>query len=332
MRKRWLTGAAITLLVAGGLVVGCSSDDVDADPIDDGAGGTGGVDTPDASTEEPDAADDEPDAADPDANDDDPFDPGSEECGTATCEGVGSEQFSVAGCCVDADTEACGLMVPGFVFGGDDDICMERDQPGNLDPSCGELPLDLPPPLTASLPGCCLPAGTCGFSTEGSLVAQLGVNLGCVDPAEAGLEVEPKSCIPGEPGDPPEEPKEPASEACGTITCEGAGEGDFIVDGCCADEDEEACGLLFTKELTGGDNDACITKSDEGKLDGDCDSHSFHGHNLAGCCLPDDTCGFSTEGTDLEGLGVDIGCVSAEALSVELADGPKACTFDEDEG
>lgn len=196
------------MLIAGGLwTVGCSSDDADPDPQDQGTGGTGG-EAPDAGDDaEPDADDKdaEPDAddkdAEPDAEDEEPA---SAECGTVTCEGVlrqlGQVTLTVDGCCADEATEACGLIVPEPIGNGS---CVALNQPGDLDTACEEY--DLPGKSQLSflpkLPGCCTPTGTCGYSTEGTSLETLGISLGCVNPEDVGVELPdgPVSC--GDPGD-----------------------------------------------------------------------------------------------------------------------------------
>ena len=79
----------------------------------------------------------------------------------------------IESCC---DGDKCGLDIAG-------QGCLERDQPGEIDPDCPDVdlsaifpaPFPLPP-----LPGCCRPDGTCGGFED-------TVGFGCfqLDPANA---------------------------------------------------------------------------------------------------------------------------------------------------
>jgi len=123
------------------------------------------------------------------------------ECGGLVCEPVilTDAYPPIEACCTSNDQ--CGLDGSQFedygaVFA---EQCQPRNQPGDVDDECpASTPVETDfGPLF--FPGCCTPAGRCGYYVERAfMIFELG--LGCVDAApflDAGT---PASCTPGPDG------------------------------------------------------------------------------------------------------------------------------------
>jgi hypothetical protein len=80
-------------------------------------------------------------------------------CGHTQCRNVtqtaGGTLLVAYACCVDPTRSRCGLVATA-------NACVERDQPGTLDPTCATLP----DTALGTLAGCCRPDGTCGVLEE----------------------------------------------------------------------------------------------------------------------------------------------------------------------
>lgn len=201
MRNRWLSGAAVAILLVGGLwSMGCSSDE--EEPQTGNEAGSGGGDNTDGGdeTDSGDETDAEVDAGpdgdtEPDGGDE--IEPIT--CGTATCNPVDATFMMLAPCCPEGLENQCGLVIPEGIGNGS---CVAMDQPGSEDETCEGYNLVVGT-SEIDLPGCCTAQGKCGYSTAGTQLEGLGINLGCVNPEDLGLEVDGgvQDCT-YEPGDP----------------------------------------------------------------------------------------------------------------------------------
>ncbi len=90
-------------------------------------------------------------------------------------------------CCPDGTTdEPCGVET-AFLEGYGIDLmrdCQQLNSPGELDDSCPESPPVSVSGLSFKFPGCCLPAGKCGFMMDSILAGLITLNLGCIDATE----------------------------------------------------------------------------------------------------------------------------------------------------
>jgi hypothetical protein len=115
---------------------------------------------------------------------------GSITCGTKTCQ-PGGLGF-IPACCIA--NERCGIDPPELTVDGGDLPCTEVDQPGTPDPTCfagqgidlEDAGIDAAGFIDGgrlTVPGCCRPNGMCGIIID---VPVIGLNLGCIDPAQYG--------------------------------------------------------------------------------------------------------------------------------------------------
>jgi hypothetical protein len=106
------------------------------------------------------------------------------QCGSNTCEPVNVlGAVDLPACCDEVNTDNCGLdlaiaqsFIPQLPSG-----CTELNQPGNPSSECPPLALDVMG-TAIDLPGCCRPAGKCGFLAN--IEQAPGADFGCVDPAD----------------------------------------------------------------------------------------------------------------------------------------------------
>jgi hypothetical protein len=125
----------------------------------------------------------------------------SVQCGGMICDSVvlPGDNPAIPACC--ADNGECGLDGTQFEQYGVnfEENCQPLDQPGEVDSECpSSIPVDTEfGPL--DFPGCCTPAGRCGYFVQNALgLIELG--LGCVD-AQPFLDAgEAASCTPGPAG------------------------------------------------------------------------------------------------------------------------------------
>lgn len=143
------------------IIVACTQSHPVSGTLLDGALGTGVLPDAGASFDGPDAASPAPGSSAT----------GSPGLGCVDCQGAdlfGLVQFPA---CCTADKK-CGL---DFAMVAGAPLCVERDAPGGVDPTCPATMVSM-----FTLPGCCRPDGTCG-----ALSAL--VPLGCIGGEIAGL-------------------------------------------------------------------------------------------------------------------------------------------------
>ena len=122
----------------------------------------------------------------------------SVECNQMICDPVviPGDYPEIPACC--ASNGNCGLSGEQFEQYGAvfEEECQPLDQPGEVDSECPDsTPVDTDfGPL--SFPGCCTPAGRCGYYVQNAF-SLIELGLGCVD-AQPFLDAgEPPSCTPG---------------------------------------------------------------------------------------------------------------------------------------
>jgi hypothetical protein len=114
-------------------------------------------------------------------------DGGPLKCGDNVCPTFVDTQFTFRGCCPSSNPTKCGYALPTT------GVCIERDQPGVVDPSCPRFVIpqrnrdggtaDVDPdsnPDYFSRPGCCKPNGLCGFWDNVGDASYTGGGYGCV--------------------------------------------------------------------------------------------------------------------------------------------------------
>lgn len=123
------------------------------------------------------------------------------QCGSLICDEkkLPGNYPPIPACC--AANGECGLDGSQFEqYGANfEEKCQPLDQPGEVDKECPtSTPVDTDfGPL--SFPGCCTPAGKCGYFLDNAL-GLIDLGLGCVD-AQPFLDAgEPASCTPGPDG------------------------------------------------------------------------------------------------------------------------------------
>ncbi len=121
---------------------------------------------------------------------------GNRVCGTETCAGTGLlGVVALPACCPAGTTNSCGIdSTPVTTFDPRWPLaCIELDQPGRMEVSCPMETLTVGV-NTLPLPGCCRPAGVCGWFFDLSSLG--GPTIGCADSTpflDGGV---PPSCTP----------------------------------------------------------------------------------------------------------------------------------------
>ena len=112
---------------------------------------------------------------------------GAKMCASQTLSIPGAPPLTLAACCSDASTDACGLDTTFLSMFGPSfaDSCQARDQPGPRDAACPDstsTPVQ-GTPYSISFHGCCrAETGTCGYDLS-KVVDIFPLGLGCVDSA-----------------------------------------------------------------------------------------------------------------------------------------------------
>ena len=125
-------------------------------------------------------------------------------CGTSQCEGLG---LGIPGapqtdaCCPEGGAEPCGVKTDFLAdFGVElSRSCQPLHSPGELDDSCPvSPPILVANTVSLTFPGCCLPAGKCGFMLD-SVANAIPLGLGCLDATElpSPMLSDPPACGPG---------------------------------------------------------------------------------------------------------------------------------------
>ncbi len=106
--------------------------------------------------------------------------------GAVTCGGASCSAYNVGGllpvaaCC--STNDKCGAEVDATIaglLGGIPTGCYEAEQTGDVDCACPGYTFKnpLPPMDDITFPGCCTPAGKCGYFMD--ISSQQGPNIGC---------------------------------------------------------------------------------------------------------------------------------------------------------
>lgn len=195
-----LINGLIAVALAATMAQACSGDDgTDTSTGTEGAGGsadqgTGGTDGGDTGTG------DTGTGGDDSGTGTDTGTGGTGDTGTDTGSGEGLEcgtsglcsSVNVMGivdleaCCPETNENKCGVDVSpaaAFIPGLAGTKCMELEQPGELDASCGDEEFANPvggDPV--QMPGCCRETGFCGVMVNLTEVVGTKLNFGCGDP------------------------------------------------------------------------------------------------------------------------------------------------------